>query len=72
MKYLKIFLFTILVSKCLFAGHDIGISNDYTESQTTSINSDFRSNGKSDDAPFAKYTMILGIISGSVEDLFED
>ncbi|MDP6755145.1 MAG: hypothetical protein QF769_03415 [Candidatus Marinimicrobia bacterium] len=94
-----------------------GITNEYTENRTTSINSDFRSNGKSDDAPlpgidhasahpmeiivykdgrnikaiqygqmwrmqlyywdsgyaaFAKYTMIPGIISGSIEDLFED
>ena len=94
-----------------------GITNDYTENRTTSINSDFRSKGKSDDAPlpgidhttahpmeiivykdgrnvkvvqygqmwrmqlyywdsgyaaFAKYTMIPGIISGSIEDIFED
>jgi hypothetical protein len=94
-----------------------GITNDYTENRTTSINSDFRSKGKSDDAPlpgydhtpahpmeiivykdggnvkavqygqmwrmqlyywdsgyaaFAKYTMIPGIISESIEDLFED
>jgi hypothetical protein len=94
-----------------------GITNDYTENRTTSINSDFRSNGKSEDAPFpgydhtpahpmeiivykdgrkvkavqygqmwrmqlyywdsgyaafAKYTMIPGIISGSIDDLFED
>ncbi len=94
-----------------------GITNEYTENRTTSINSDFRSQGKSDDAPlpgydhtpahpmeiivykdgrnvkavqygqmwrmqlyywdsgyaaFAKYTMIPGIISGSIEDLFED
>ncbi len=94
-----------------------GITNDYTENRTTSINSDFRSKGKSDDAPlpgidhtpahpmeiivykdgrhvkavqygqmwrmqlyywdsgyaaFAKYTMIPGIISGSIDDLFED
>jgi len=94
-----------------------GITNDYTENRTTSINSDFRSNGKSEDAPFpgydhtpahpmeiivykdgrkvkavqygqmwrmqlyywdsgyaafAKYTMIPGIISGSIEELFED
>ena len=93
-----------------------GITNDYTENRTTSINSDFRSKGKSDDAPFpgfdhspahpmeiivykdgknvkavqygqmwrmqlyywdsgyaafAKYTMIPGIISGSISDLFE-
>ena len=94
-----------------------GITNDYTENRTTSINSDFRKKGKSDDAPlpgidhtpahpmeiiiykdgknvkavqygqmwrmqlyywdsgyaaFAKYTMIPGIISGSIEDLFEE
>ena len=94
-----------------------GITNYYSEDRTTSINSDFRSNGKSDDAPlpgidhtpahpmeiiiykdgknvkavqygqmwrmqlyywdsgyaaFAKYTMIPGIISGSIEDLFEE
>ena len=94
-----------------------GVTNDYTENRTTSINSDFRSNGKSNDSPlpgidhtsahpveiiaykdgrkvkavqygqmwrmqlyywdsgyaaFAKYTMIPGIISGSIEDLFED
>ncbi len=94
-----------------------GITNDYTENRTTSINSDFRKKGKSDDAPlpgidhtpahpmeiiiykdgknvkavqygqmwrmqlyywdsgyaaFAKYTLIPGIISGSIEDLFED
>lgn len=92
-----------------------GITNDYTENRTTSINSDFRSVGKSEDAPlpgidhtpahpmeiivykdgsnyravqygqmwrmqlyywdsgyaaFAKYTMIPGIISGSIEELF--
>ncbi len=94
-----------------------GITNHYTEDRTTSINSDFRSKGKSNDAPFpgfdhttahpmeiivykdgskvkaiqygqmwrmqlyywdsgyaafAKYTMIPGIIFGSIEDLFED
>ena len=94
-----------------------GVTNDYTENRTTSINSDFRKKGKSNDAPlpgidhtpahpveiivykdgrkvkavqygqmwrmqlyywdsgyaaFAKYTMIPGIISGSIEDLFED
>jgi len=94
-----------------------GITNHYTENRTTSINSDFRNKGKSDDAPlpgidhtpahpveiivykdgrkikaiqygqmwrmqlyywdsgyaaFAKYTMIPGIISGSIEDLFEE
>jgi len=94
-----------------------GITNDYTEDRTTSINSDFRNVGKSDDSPlpgidhapahpmeiivfndgskvkaiqygqmwrmqlyywdsgyaaFAKYTMIPGIISGSIEELFEE
>ena len=94
-----------------------GITNDYTENRTTKINSDFRSDGKVDEAPFpgidhtpahpmeiivyndgrkvnaiqygqmwrmqlyywdsgyaafAKYTMVPGIISGSINDLFND